>query len=212
MLYPTLPPELLLTHPTQPLPNAIAGLPLSSPSLSSSTLASPSAPEVFAPEMNAPEMNATPASSPQAAQLVAQAIIPAADGVGTNVIPNGDRYDITGGQRSGDGSNLFHSFSQFGLSPAQIANFLATPDIQNILARVVGGDASWIQGLIQVSGSNANLYLLNPSGIIFGSNARLNLPAAFTATTANGIGFGDQWFSATGTNNYGALVGNPTSL
>jgi filamentous hemagglutinin family protein len=143
---------------------------------------------------------------------LAQVIIPAGDGVGTTVTPSGDRYDIMGGQRSGDGSNLFHSFSQFGLSQGQIANFLATPDIQNILARVVGGEASWIQGLIQVSGSNVNLYLLNPAGIIFGTNASLNLPAAFTATTANAVGFGDQWFNAAGSNNYAALGGNPTRL
>ncbi|HEY9859974.1 MAG TPA: CHAT domain-containing protein, partial [Candidatus Obscuribacterales bacterium] len=197
-----LPKAIALTPPSQAL--AIAALP---PNIAS-TLASPSTPETFAPEST----NPTALTGTEEIQRLAQAIIPAGDGVGTVVTPTGDRSDITGGQRSGDGSNLFHSFSQFGLNQGQIANFLSTPDIQNILARVVGGEASWIQGLIQVSGSNANLYLLNPAGIIFGSNASLNLPAAFTATTANAVGFGDQWFNAAGSNNYAALGGNPTQL
>jgi len=80
------------------------------------------------------------------------------------------------------------------------------------LGRVVGGDASIINGLIQVSGSNANLYLMNPAGIIFGSNAQLNVPASFFATTATGIGFGDKWFSATGVNDYATLVGTPSTF
>uniref|UniRef100_A0ACD5GZT2 Filamentous hemagglutinin N-terminal domain-containing protein n=1 Tax=Desertifilum tharense IPPAS B-1220 TaxID=1781255 RepID=A0ACD5GZT2_9CYAN len=66
------------------------------------------------------------------------------------------------------GTNLFHSFEQFGLSEGQIANFLSSPQIQNILGRVIGGDASIINGLIQVSGGNSNLFLINPAGILFG--------------------------------------------
>jgi filamentous hemagglutinin family protein len=108
------------------------------------------------------------------------------------------------------GVNLFHSFQEFGLNSGEIANFLPNPQIQNILGRVVGGNPSVINGLIQVAGgSNANLFLMNPAGIIFGQNASLNVPASFTATTANGIGFAGGWFSTVGTNNYQALVGNP---
>jgi len=142
----------------------------------------------------------------------AQPIIPANDGTGTIVTPNGNRYNISGGTLSGDGANLFHSLEQFGLGAGQIANFLSNPQIQNILGRVVGGDPSIIDGLIQVSGGNSNLYLMNPAGIIFGTNARLDVPAAFTATTANGIGFDGGWFNAVGDNNYQALVGNPNSF
>src|SRR5207253_33278 len=83
----------------------------------------------------------------------------------------------------------FHSFQQFGLNANQIANFLSNPKIQNILTRVVGGEASQINGLIQVSGGNSNLFLMNPSGIVFGSSATLNVQGSFTATSANGIGF-----------------------
>ncbi len=141
-----------------------------------------------------------------------QSITPANDGTGTAVNPQGNRIDISGGKLSGDGANLFHSFQQFGLSESQTANFLANPNIQNILGRIVGGDISTINGLIQVSGGNANLFLMNPAGIIFGPSAQLNVPASFTAATANSIGFGNSSFRAIGSNNYTALTGNPSSL
>lgn len=146
------------------------------------------------------------------APALAQSITAAIDGTGTNVIKNGNRFDIQGGKLSNDGANLFHSFNQFGLDQGQIANFLAGPQTQNILGRVVGGNASLINGLIQVTGSNANLYLMNPAGILFGANASLNVPAAFTATTANGIGFDSGWFNASGSHDYAALVGTPNTF
>ncbi|CBN54764.1 CHAT domain-containing protein [Kamptonema sp. PCC 6506] len=138
-----------------------------------------------------------------------QPIVPANDGTGTIVSPNGNRLDISGGKLSGDGANLFHSFQQFGLNENQIANFLTNPSIQNILGRVVGGNPSLINGLISVTGGNSNLFLMNPSGIIFGANARLNVPADFTATTAAGIGFNTGWFNAGGPNDYSSLIGTP---
>ncbi len=146
--------------------------------------------------------------------LYAQTITPAPDGTGTLVTPEGNRLDISGGTLSKDGANLFHSFQQFGLNANQIANFLSNPQINNILGRVVGGDVSIINGLIQVSGDNvnSNLFLMNPAGIVFGSNASLNVPASFTAITGNGIGFEGGWFNAVGTSNYQELVGNPNSF
>ncbi|MEQ8466271.1 CHAT domain-containing protein [Coleofasciculus sp. E1-EBD-02] len=144
---------------------------------------------------------------------LAQPIIPANDNTGTVVNPTGDRFDITGGTLSPDNTNLFHSFQQFGLDSEQIANFLSSPNIQNILSRVTGNNPSIINGLIQVTGSNANLILINPSGIIFGSNAQLNVPADFTATTATGIGFSqNHWFNAFGDNNYSNLIGTPNKF
>lgn len=145
-------------------------------------------------------------------QARAQRVTPANDGTGTIVNRNGDRIDIEGGTLSRDNANLFHSFEQFGLSRGQIANFLSNPQIRNILGRVIGGDASIINGLIQVSGGNSNLYLINPAGIIFGANAQLNVPASFTATTANGVQFGSGWFNAAGLNDYAALTGNPSGF
>ncbi|MEH2266893.1 MAG: CHAT domain-containing protein [Nostoc sp.] len=142
----------------------------------------------------------------------AQQIVPAADGTNTIVTPNGNRLDITGGTTSRDGVNLFHSFQQFGIQPEQIANFQASPALQNILGRITSGNPSIINGLIQVTGGNANLFLMNPGGFIFGANASLNVPGAFTATTANGIGFGSSWFNAIGVNDYASLVGNPNGF
>jgi filamentous hemagglutinin family protein len=141
---------------------------------------------------------------------------PAADGTNTSVTSTGNQYDISGGALSSDGKNLFHSFNQFGLNQNQIANFLSNSSIQNILGRVTGGNPSVINGLIQVSGGNSNLFLMNPAGIIFGAGASLNVPAAFTATTATGMGLttatnsDTNWFKAVGTNNYAALQGTPS--
>ncbi|MEG3863025.1 two-partner secretion domain-containing protein, partial [Microcoleus sp. herbarium12] len=142
----------------------------------------------------------------------AQTVVPAADGTGTAVTRSGNRYDINGGSLSGDGANLFHSFGQFGLNEGQIANFLTNSAIQNILARIAGPNPSLINGLITVTGGNSNLFLINPAGIVFGPNASLNVPGAFTATTANGVGFGSNWFNAAGTNNFSALVGAPNAF
>ncbi|MBD2125261.1 filamentous hemagglutinin N-terminal domain-containing protein [Microcoleus sp. FACHB-1] len=136
-------------------------------------------------------------------------------GTNTNVNPdagNPNQLNITGGQLSGDNQNLFHSFGQFGLNSGQIANFLSNPNIRNILGRVMGGEPSIINGLIQVTGGQSNLYLMNPAGIMFGSGASLNVPASFTATTATSIGFGNNWFNASGVNNYAALDGSPSGF
>ena len=111
-------------------------------------------------------------------------IVPAADGTGTDVVQNSDvlkgrpsvRFDISGGQKSG--ANLFHSFEKFGLNSNQIANFLSQPGIENLLGRVVGGDASIINGLIQVTNGKSNLFLMNPAGIVFGAGSSLNVPAS----------------------------------
>ncbi|NEP12634.1 MAG: filamentous hemagglutinin N-terminal domain-containing protein, partial [Symploca sp. SIO2C1] len=131
---------------------------------------------------------------------------------GTIISTNGNQFNIGGGTLSGDGANLFHSFSQFGLNQSQMANFVSSPSIANILGRITGGDPSVINGLIQVSGGNSNLFLMNPAGIIFGSDSQLNVPADFTATTATSIGLDGGWFNAFGTNNYNSLIGYPNSF
>jgi filamentous hemagglutinin family protein len=146
-------------------------------------------------------------------------ITAANDGTGTVVQTQNNQINISGGTQAGQ--NQFHSFQQFGVNAGQTANFMANPNIANILGRVTGGDASLINGILKVTGSNANLFLINPSGIVFGKDASLNVPAAFTATTANGIGFGNgNWFNAMtsgrsetiGANNYASLTANPTSF
>lgn len=143
-------------------------------------------------------------------EVLAQSIQPAADGTGTRVQRQGNVYEITGGSRSGDRANLFHSFEQFGLTADEAATFRSQAEIRNILGRVVGGDPSRIDGLIRVLGGESNLFLMNPAGLVFGPNARLDVPGSFMATTATGIGVEGGWFEALGTPDYAALVGDPS--
>ena len=124
--------------------------------------------------------------------------------------PIGDQFDITGGQLSGDGANLFHSFEQFGLTEGEIANFLSGLETENIFGRVTGGDTSVLNGLLKITGGTPNLFFINPAGILFGENSSINVPASFTATTANGVQIGEFWFDALGENNYGNLSGEPS--
>ncbi|MEM8641175.1 MAG: CHAT domain-containing protein [Cyanobacteria bacterium P01_G01_bin.54] len=137
----------------------------------------------------------------------AQSVTAAPDGTGTRITIEGNTYHIQGGTPAG--ANLFHSFQEFGLSSGAIANFLSNPGINNIFGRVVGGNASMINGLIQ---AKPNLYLMNPAGIVFGSNASLNVGGDFFATTANQICFAGDCFNAVGFNDYATLQGNPTTL
>ena len=144
-----------------------------------------------------------------AQNLPAQAQI-TPNGAGTVVNPQGNQINITGGTQAG--ANLFHSFRDFNVNAGQVANFLSNPQTQNILGRINGGNPSMINGLLQVTGGNSNLFLMNPAGIVFGQGASLNVPASFTATTANQIGFGNNVFNALGDNNFSALIGNPDSF
>jgi filamentous hemagglutinin family protein len=121
---------------------------------------------------------------------------------------------ISEGKPTPTGANLFHSFDKFNVNAGQTANFISTPGIQNILGRVNGANGgSLIDGKLQVTGSNANLFLMNPAGIVFGKGASLDINGAFTATTAKAIDFGNgNWFNAVGANTYGNLNGNPLGL
>src|ERR1043165_9807734 len=92
------------------------------------------------------------------------------------------------GTRPGGGANLFHSFGEFGVPNNNIANFLNDSGLatSNILGRVTGGNLSSIFGTIQTTGfGNANLFLMNPVGFLFGPNATVNVGGMVAFTTAD---------------------------
>jgi filamentous hemagglutinin family protein len=119
------------------------------------------------------------------------------------------------------GNNLFHSFQEFNIDAGRAAYFIHQLGIDNIFSRVTGGTRSEINGILGVRGvenggfvnSSANLFLINPNGIVFGSDASLDVGGSFVATTANGIQFGEQgFFSATNPEAPSLLTVDPSAL
>ncbi len=121
---------------------------------------------------------------------VATSIVP--DGtLRTQVTQDGAVHAITGG--TSQGANLFHSFTRFTVGTGETARFTAPEaGIQNIISRVTGGQQSVIDGLLQSDFPDASLYLLNPSGVLFGANARLMIQGSLFVSTARALRFADD--------------------
>jgi filamentous hemagglutinin family protein len=119
----------------------------------------------------------------------------------TNVDTAGSTTHITGGTRPGNGTNLFHSFDSFTLGTGDVAHFMNDMQLPttNIVGRVIGGEVSTIDGTLRTNNplnaadpmnfGSANLWLVNPSGLLLGPNARVEVGGSVSMSTANYLRF-----------------------
>ncbi|PLX90869.1 MAG: hypothetical protein C0614_00170, partial [Desulfuromonas sp.] len=111
--------------------------------------------------------------------------------VGPGVSLPGPDYQISDTLVTSAGANLFHSFARFDLNSSESATFSGPDSVTNIISRVTGG-ASTINGQLRSLIPGADLYLLNPAGILFGEQAVLDLQGSFYASTADYLALGDN--------------------
>jgi len=104
----------------------------------------------------------------------------------------GPNYAIKPEYGKQSGANLFHSFQQFNIHKNESATFSGPASVKNIISRVTGGSASWIDGKLASTISGADMYFLNPFGIMFGSNASLDLSGSFHVSTADYLRMGEN--------------------
>jgi len=119
-------------------------------------------------------------------------------GGGTDPLGQPATYLITPEMGEQRGHNLFHSFSSFGVAADETATFTGPDPIEgpqsvsNVISRVSGGDESQIDGTLRSTIPGADLFLINPSGVVFGEGATLDVPGSFHASTGDYLGFGAE--------------------
>jgi len=114
----------------------------------------------------------------------------------------GPHYAIGAELGSQHGGNLFHSFSDFNINTGESATFSGPYTVKNVISRITGGNSSHINGVLSSTIPNADMYFLNPNGMMFGPNARLDVLGSFHASTANTLYFQDGGqFNASQPNN-----------
>ena len=103
---------------------------------------------------------------------------------------SGPDFQVTDSLGQQVGGNLFHSFSAFNIYTGESATFSGPVSISNIISRVTGSNATTIDGLLRSTIPGANVYLLNPNGVMIGDNATLNISGSFYASTADYLKLG----------------------
>lgn len=125
----------------------------------------------------------------------------------------GPNYGIGAGLGRQVGSNLFHSFGTFGLAQGETATFSGPTSVRNVVGRVSGGAPSAIDGTIRSTIPGANLYIVNPAGIVMQPNARIDVSGSFHASSADYIKLSDgSRFQATNPNSSILTAAAPQSF
>src|SRR4051794_11369360 len=154
-----------------------------------------------------PLLAALLAAGPVQAQIVTDGT------VGPKISLRGSEIEIGADLGTRRGDNLFHSFEKFGIATGQTATFTGPGTIKNVISRVTGGEVSNIDGTLASRIGQADLYFLNPAGVIFGPNAKLDVPGLFHVSTAHELRFADgASFSALDKTGSGLTVAPPEAF
>jgi filamentous hemagglutinin family protein len=147
------------------------------------------------------------ATAPAHAQIVTDGTL------GPKVSLSGSTVDIGAQLGTQRGDNLFHSFEKFGIATGQTATFTGPDTVKNVISRVTGGEISTIDGTLASRVGQADLYFLNPAGVVFGPNVRLDVPGSFHVSTAHEMRFADgARFSALDKTGSGLTVAAPEAF
>jgi filamentous hemagglutinin family protein len=103
----------------------------------------------------------------------------------------GPDFEISAALGRTEGANLFHSFERFSLQAGESATFSGPAGIANVITRVTGGARSDINGALRSTIPGADLFFLNPAGVVFGPNATLDVGGSFHVSTADELRFAD---------------------